>query len=163
MKFELFCCCFATVNNNRYLIITYIIPLFMKLANNVVQLLGINAVACTDFLKGRGGKGKKRAHIARPHHCRGHFSTRFGFPKGTLARIFQQLGHKGGHQLSLGERQDTPWTCRQSITGSHRDREGCSTLTLALRVGLESTINLTCLFLGGGRNPHIHIQSKRPC
>jgi len=30
-------------------------------------------VSLSDFLK-----GKNKAHIARPHHCRGHFSTRFG-------------------------------------------------------------------------------------
>jgi len=58
--------------------------------------LGLCPVACTDFLKGSGRKKKKRAHIARPHHRRRHFSTRFGSQEGTLACVFQQLGHKEG-------------------------------------------------------------------
>ena len=43
---------------------------------------GPGTVACTEFLKGRGGKKKKRAHIAHPHHCTGQFSTRFGSQEG---------------------------------------------------------------------------------
>ena len=54
-----------------------------------------HAVVCTDFFEEKGRKEKKRSHIARPHHCRGHFSTRFGSQEGTLALVFQQLGHRG--------------------------------------------------------------------
>ena len=35
----------------------------------------------------RGVKKKKWAHIARPHHCRGQFSTCFGSQEGTLALV----------------------------------------------------------------------------
>jgi len=57
--------------------------------------------------------------------------------------------------LSLGERQGTPWTARQSITGPHRDKwdKQPSTLTLTPRDNLEKPINLTCMFLGGGWKP----------
>jgi len=55
-------------------------------------LLGLLlAVACTDFLKGRGRKKEKTAHIVRPHHCRGHFRTRFGSQEGSLARVLGTL------------------------------------------------------------------------
>jgi len=49
-------------------------------------------------------------------------------------------------QLSWGERQRTPWT------GPHRDKQP-STLTLTTRDNLETPINLTYMFLGGGRKP----------
>jgi len=42
-----------------------------------VRIAHLEAVACTDFLKDRGER-KKSTHIRRPHHCRGHFSMRFG-------------------------------------------------------------------------------------
>jgi len=47
----------------------------------------------------------------------------------------------------IGERHGTPWTGRQSITGPHRDKQPL------LGTILESPINLTCMFLGGGRKP----------
>jgi len=58
-------------------------------------------------------------------------------------------------QLSLGERRGTPWTGRQSITGPHRDTRDKqpSSLTLTAKDTLESPINLTCMFLDGGRKP----------
>ena len=45
------------------------------------------------LFEGQGRKEIKRAHIACLHHCRGHFSTRFGSQERTLACIFQQLGN----------------------------------------------------------------------
>jgi len=55
-------------------------------------------------------------------------------------------------QRSSGERRGTPWTGCQSITGPHRDKQP-HTLTLTLKDNLESPINLTCMFLDGGRKP----------
>jgi len=57
-------------------------------------------------------------------------------------------------QLSLGERRVTPWTGHQFITGPQRDKRDKqpSTLTLTPRFSLESPVNLTIKFLGGGRN-----------
>ena len=69
-------------------------------------------------------------------------------------------------QLSLGERQGTPWTGRQSITGPHRDEQS-STLTLSPRVYLESPINLSCMFWGVGReteySERTHAYTGRTC
>jgi len=58
-------------------------------------------------------------------------------------------------QLSLGERQGTPRTHRQSITRPRRDNRDKqpSTLTLTSTVNLESPISLTFIFLDGGRKP----------
>jgi len=50
---------------------------------------------------------------------------------------------------SLAERQGTPG---QVATGPHGDKQP-STLTLTPRVDLESPVNLSCMFLGGGRKP----------
>jgi len=72
-------------------------------------------------------------------------------------------------QLSLGERRGTTWTGRQSITGPHRDKQDKQpcTLTLAPRDNLESPINLTCVFLDGGRKPEYpertHTSTGRTC
>jgi len=56
-------------------------------------------------------------------------------------------------QLSLGERQVTPWTGHQSTAEAHRDEreKQSSMLTLTPRDNLESPIKLTCMFLDGGR------------
>ena len=48
-------------------------------------------------------------------------------------------------QLSLGERQGTPCTGRQSNTGPHRDTQPFTLI-------LETPINQTCMFLGGGKH-----------
>ena len=55
--------------------------------------------------------------------------------------------------LSSGERRGTPWTGRQSITGPHRNKRDKQphTLTLTPRTILETPINLTRMFLDGGR------------
>ena len=45
--------------------------------------------------------------------------------------------------------RETPWRGRQSITGPHRDKRN----TLTPRDNLESPVNLTCMFLDGGRKP----------
>ena len=72
------------------------------------------------------------------------------------------VGLRGGR--SSGERWGTPWTGRQSITGPHRDEQPC---TLALRTILESPINLTCMFLDGGRKTEYpertHAYTGRTC
>jgi len=72
-------------------------------------------------------------------------------------------------QLSLSERRGAPWTGRQSITGPHRDKRDKhpSTLTLPAKDNLETPINLTCMFLGGGRKPEYpertHAYTGRTC
>ena len=68
------------------------------------------------------------------------------------------VGSRGGWSLSQqssGERRGSPWTDRQSITGPHRDKRDKQpfTLTLTPKDNLESPINLTCMFLDGGRKP----------
>ena len=68
------------------------------------------------------------------------------------------VGSRGGWSLSQqssGERRGTPWTDRQSITGPHRDKgdkQSCMH-TFTPKDNLESPINLTCMFLDGGRKP----------
>ena len=58
-------------------------------------------------------------------------------------------------QQSSGERRGPPWIGRQSITGPHRDKRDKQpfTLTLTPKDNLESSINLTRMFLDGGRKP----------
>ena len=82
------------------------------------------------------------------------------------------VGSRGGWSLSQqssGERRGTPWTGRQSITGPHRDKRDKQphTLTLAPKDNLETPINLTCMFLDGGRNPEYpertHAYTGRTC
>ena len=68
------------------------------------------------------------------------------------------IGSRGGWSLSQwssGERRGTPWTGRQSITGPHRDKRDKQPhmLILTPKDNLESPINLTCMFLDGGRKP----------
>ena len=79
------------------------------------------------------------------------------------------VGSRGGWSLSQqssGERRGTPWTGRQSITGPHRDKQP-HTLTLTPKDNLETPINLTCMFLGGGRKPEYpertHAYTGRTC
>ena len=74
------------------------------------------------------------------------------------------VGSRGGWSLSQrssGERRGTPWTGRQSITGPHRDKRDKQphtlTLTLTPKDNLESPINMTCMFLDGGRKPEYQI------
>ena len=68
------------------------------------------------------------------------------------------VGSQGGWSLSQrssGERWGTPWTGRQSITGPHWDKQNkqpCM-LTLTPKDNSETPINLTCMFLEGGREP----------
>ncbi|XP_060773494.1 phosphoribosylformylglycinamidine synthase isoform X3 [Neoarius graeffei] len=55
-------------------------------------------------------------------------------------------------QLTTGERQGTPWTSRQVITGlTHRHRQPF-TLAFTPTVNLESPVNLTCMSLDCGGN-----------
>ena len=74
-----------------------------------------------------------------------------------LYLLNQLVGSRGGlSQQSLGERQGTPWTDRQSITGPHRDERDKQPHTCSyslLGTILETPINLTCMFLDGGRKP----------
>ena len=72
---------------------------------------------------------------------------------------YSNLGSQWGWSLSwlsLGEeRQVTPWTGHQSTTRPHGDKwdtQPCK-LTLTPRDNLESPINLTRMFLNGGRKP----------
>ena len=53
-----------------------------------------------------------------------------------------------------GERQGTPWTGRQSITGPHRDKRDTQPCILTLRVNLKTLINLTCMFLDVWEHTH---------
>ena len=73
----------------------------------------------------------------------------------------------GLSQLSLGKTRGTPWTGRQSISGPHRHKRQHCQLKLTPRDNLESPINLTCMFLGGGRKPEylerIHAYMGRTC
>ena len=69
-------------------------------------------------------------------------------------------------QRSSGERRGTHWTGRQSIAGPHGDKQP-HTLTLTPKDNLESPINLTCMFLDGGRKPEYpertHAYTGRTC
>ncbi|MEQ2256642.1 hypothetical protein ILYODFUR_026208 [Ilyodon furcidens] len=62
------------------------------------------------------------------------------------------VGHGGAGaylQQSMGERQGTPWTGRQSIAGQHRaiqDKQRC-THSFTPKNNLERPINLTVIFL----------------
>ena len=78
-----------------------------------------------------------------------HPSIHFLYP---LNPLVGSLGGWSLSQLSSGERRGIPWTGRQSITGPHRDKRDKQPHTL-LRTILESSINLTCMFLDGGRKP----------
>ena len=82
------------------------------------------------------------------------------------------VGSRGGWSLSQqssGERRGTPWTGRQSIAGPHRDKRDKQphTLTLTPNNNLETPINLTCMFLDGGRKPEYpertHVYTGRTC
>ena len=86
-------------------------------------------------------------------------------PSIFYTRPIRWSGRGGGwspSQRTSGERQGTPWTGRQSITGPHRDKQP-HTLTLTSKDNLELSINLTCMFFGRweearvpGENPRIH-------
>ena len=79
--------------------------------------------------------------------CCIHLSVHFLYP------LNPSVGSRGGwsfSQRSSGERQGTPWTGRQSITGPHRDTQPC---TLTPKDNLETPINLSCMLLDGGRKP----------
>ena len=92
-----------------------------------------------------------------------HPSIHFLYPLNPL------VGSRGGWSLSqrsLGEKQGTPWTGHQSITGPHRDKRDKQphTLTLTPKDNLESPVNLTCMFLDGGRKPErTHAYTGRTC
>ena len=82
------------------------------------------------------------------------------------------VGSRGGwspSQRSSDERRVTPWTGRQSITGPHRDKRDKQphTITLTPWDNLESPVNLTCMFLDGGRKPEYpertHAYTGRTC
>ena len=86
--------------------------------------------------------------------------------------IIQLKGRTGAwslSQLSLGERQGTPWAGCQSITGPHRDKQDTqsSMLTLTPWDNLESPIILTCMFLDSGRKleypQRTHAYTGRTC
>jgi len=68
--------------------------------------------------------------------------------------------------MRLDERRGTPWTGRQSITGPHRDKQP-NTLTFTPKDNLELSINLTCMFLDGGKKPEYpertHPYTGRTC
>ena len=95
-----------------------------------------------------------------------HPSIHFLYP------VNPSVGSRGGWSLSqrsLGERRGRPWTGRQSITGPHRDKRDKRPHTRShslLRTILETLINLTCMFLDGGRKPeypertHTHLKPK---
>jgi len=89
-----------------------------------------------------------------------------------LYSINPSVGSRGGlslSQRSSGERRGTPWTGRQSIIGPHRDKRDKQphTLTLTPKDNLESPINLTFIFLDGGRKPEYpertHAYTGRTC
>ena len=94
-----------------------------------------------------------------------HPSIHFLYP------LNPSVGSRGGWSLSQrssGERRGTPWTGHQSITGPHRDKQDKQPHTRSLlRTILETPINLTCMFLDGGRKPeyperaHTHANSTQ--
>jgi len=82
-------------------------------------------------------------------------------PSIFYTRLIRRSGHGGGWSLSQrssGERRGTPWTGRQSITGPH-------TLSLTPKDNSESPVNLTCMFLDGGRKypERTHAYTGRTC
>ena len=78
--------------------------------------------------------------------------------------LIQGCGIWSLSQLSLGKRQG-----HQSITGPHRDKwdKQPHTLTLTPQDNLETPINLTCMFLDGGRKLEFlgrtHAYTGRTC
>jgi len=102
----------------------------------------------------RGTWQKQRKNFNIPHQKVYLFpSIHFLYP------FNPSVGSRGGWSLSqrsLGERQGTPWTGRQSITGPHRTKRDKQPLTRShslLRTISETPINLTCMFLDGERKP----------
>ena len=80
-----------------------------------------------------------------------HPSIHFLYPLNPSVR---SQGDWSLSQWSSDERRGTPWTGHQSITGPHRDKQDKQPHTCShslLRTILETPINLTCLFLDGGR------------
>ena len=68
-------------------------------------------------------------------------------------RLIRQSG-RGGAGAYPSSHRGTSCTGRQSITGPHRDKQDKQPHTLiVLGTILESPINLTCMFLDGGRKP----------
>ncbi len=80
----------------------------------------------------------------------------------SILLIFNRVVADAG--CSLGERQDTPWTGRQSVTGpTYRDRHP---LTFKPTGNLESPINLRVFGLWEeagvpGENPHRHEENMQ--
>ena len=83
------------------------------------------------------------------------------------------VGSRGGWSLSQrssGERQGTCRTGRQSITGPHRDKRDKQPHTCSHSLqgtNLETPINLTFMFLDGGKKPEYpertHAYTGRTC
>jgi len=91
--------------------------------------------------------------------CRKYRST-LAYRQPLRSRMILSLS-----QLSLGKRQGTPWTGRQSIAGLHRDKRDTQpcTLTLTPKHNLETPINLTCMFLdGGGKPEYLEVLTTTP-
>ena len=81
-----------------------------------------------------------------------HPSIHFLYP------LNPSVGSQGGWSLSQrssSERRGKPWTGRQSITGPHRDKRDKQPCTPSLtpKDNFKTPINLTCIFLDGGRKP----------
>jgi len=70
---------------------------------------------------------------------------------------------RGGAGPYPSERRGTPWTGRQSITGPHRDKQPHTHSHSLLRTILETPINLTRMFLDGGRKPEYSQRTHAVC
>jgi len=79
-----------------------------------------------------------------------HSSMHSIHPSILYTRLIRRSGGRGVEPIPavIGcEVRGTPWTCGQSITGPHRGKQPHS----LLRTNLEITINVTGMFLDGGR------------
>ena len=89
--------------------------------------------------------------------------------EGKTKRKNEQLSKQSIHflyPLNPTQGRGEAGTGRQPITGPHRDKQS-PTLTLTPKDNLESPINLTCMFLDGGRKPEdperTHADTGRTC
>ena len=81
--------------------------------------------------------------------------------------LIQLRVKKGEEPIPADIGRATPCTGRESITGPHRDKQDKQPHTLTPKDNLESSINLTCMFLDGGRKPEYpertHAYTGRTC
>ena len=102
---------------------------------------GLSESMPSNWLQGTSSLQPQKRQNGSSIHSSIHFNT-----------CLIQSGARGGwslSQLPLDKSKGTPSGC-QSITGPHREKQPC-TLTLIPWVDLKSPVNLTCMFLKGGR------------